>query len=80
VIDVYATPVFVRPAWYDHANCAGVAARVFFGERGESTAQARVMCAACQVRENCLDLALDRGELFGVWGGLTVRQRAAMRS
>lgn len=33
------------------------------------------MCAACTVAADCLDYAIRNGERFGVWGGLTDRQR-----
>jgi hypothetical protein len=39
------------------------------------TKAAKAICRACDVREKCLEWALERGESAGVWGGLTERER-----
>jgi WhiB family transcriptional regulator, redox-sensing transcriptional regulator len=39
---------------------------------------ALAVCAGCQVRAECLDFAMDRGERLGIWGGLTEEQRARL--
>lgn len=74
-------PLFVRPEWYDRANCHGVGADLFYSERGEAVANAAAVavCAGCEVRVECLALALDRGEGWGVWGGMSVSQRRRVR-
>jgi len=36
------------------------------------------VCAGCAVRAECLQEALDRGERFGVWGGLSEGERRAL--
>lgn len=74
-------PPFVRPEWYDRANCHGVGADLFYSERGESvaTAAAVEVCAGCEVRAECLLWAIDRGEAWGVWGGMSVSQRRRVR-
>jgi hypothetical protein len=41
--------------------------------------QAKAGCQACPVRERCLRLALDNGEMFGVWGGTTASERRLSR-
>ena len=74
----YYTPVFVRPAWYDHANWVSDPT-LFYVERGVSAAPAAAICQACEVRLDCLDLAVERGERFGMWGGFSTRQRITMR-
>lgn len=71
-------PLFVRPEWYDRAECSGVGPAQFFIERGASTAAAHALCQVCEVRLDCLDLALERGERFGMWGGFSVRERRRM--
>lgn len=77
-----AAPVFVRPEWYQRANCRGVGPDLFYLERGatSATANAVAVCAGCTVRAECLALALQRGEPWGVWGGKSVRQRRRMRA
>ena len=70
----------VRPfAWMDEANCAGVDAELFFPTKGQSTHQAKEVCRGCSVRLACLEHALVNSEKFGIWGGLSERQRRRMR-
>ena len=64
-----------RPAWHDLARCAETDPEMFFPEKGESVRPAKRVCAGCEVRAECLQDALDRGERFGVWGGLSERER-----
>jgi WhiB family redox-sensing transcriptional regulator len=64
--------------WRDRALCAQTDPEAFFPDKGESTAPAKQVCAACEVRADCLQEALDRGERFGVWGGCSERERRAL--
>ena len=59
--------------WQDHANCLGVDPDLFFPERGASTREAKEVCRGCVVREECLEFALQNGEKFGIWGGMSER-------
>ena len=71
--------------WEDIAACRAVpnAADLFFSEDIGDIAAAKRVCADCSVLAECLEAALDRRELFGVWGGqlfingkmLTVKRR-----
>ena len=61
--------------WRERALCAETDPDAFFPEKGGSTRPAKKVCAACQVRAECLQDALDRGERFGIWGGLSERER-----
>lgn len=67
------------PDWYEHAECRGAPAAVFYPTQGESTAPAKAVCARCPVSVECLAWALDHGEKFGVWGGTSERERRRMR-
>lgn len=67
----------MRPDIYEQAKCRGTNSRVFFPERGESTAEALAICAECPIRVLCLEVNI--GERVGVWGGLTGRQRKRLR-
>ena len=69
-----------RPAWHDLARCAETDPEMFFPEKGESVRPAKRVCAGCEVRAECLQDALDRGERFGVWGGLSERERRVLAS
>ena len=53
---------------------------MFFPGRGEPTEPARRICASCPVRQPCLDYAIGHGIVHGIWGGLTERDRRALRS
>src|SRR3982074_2005481 len=66
-------------SWQDYANCLGVDPDLFFPERGASTREAKEVCRGCVVREDCLEYALANGEKFGIWGGLSERERRALR-
>jgi uncharacterized membrane protein len=53
---------------------------VFFPGRGETAGPARRVCAVCPVRQPCLDYAISNRIAYGIWGGLTERERRALRS
>ena len=65
--------------WQHEANCLGVDPDLFFPERGASTKEAKGVCRGCTVREDCLEYALANGEKFGIWGGLSERERRRIR-
>ena len=65
--------------WQDQANCLGVDPDLFFPERGASTREAKEVCKGCVVRGDCLEYALANGEKFGIWGGLSERERRRLR-
>ncbi len=66
-------------SWQDLANCLGVDPDLFFPERGASTREAKEVCRGCVVRDDCLEYALANGEKFGIWGGLSERERRRIR-
>ena len=66
-------------SWQSSANCLGVDPGLFFPERGESTREAKAVCDGCSVRVECLDFALDASEKFGIWGGMSERERRRLR-
>ena len=61
--------------WRNLARCAEVDPEAFFPEKGGSTAPAKKVCRMCEVRAECLNHALETHELFGVWGGMSDRER-----
>ena len=65
--------------WQEQANCLGVDPDLFFPERGASTREAKSVCCNCEVRADCLEYALVNGEKFGIWGGLSERERRRLR-
>ena len=65
--------------WQDEANCLGVDPDLFFPERGASTREAKEVCRGCVVRLECLEYALQSDERFGIWGGLSERERRRLK-
>ena len=61
--------------WARDALCAQVGGDEWFPEKGSSSREARAVCARCPVRNECLAFALEHDERFGMWGGLTPRER-----
>ena len=69
-----------RPSWQREALCRGIDTGLFYPERGANavTREAlRAACAACPVRARCIELAMP--EHFGMFGGLSQRQRLWLR-
>ncbi|WP_454296298.1 WhiB family transcriptional regulator [Salana multivorans] len=73
-------------SWTSRAACAGGAGRTGVGAgadpdamfvQGAAQRDARLVCFACPVRMECLLEAFETGMEFGVWGGLTERERRA---
>lgn len=64
--------------YLEDAICRGLDPELFYAESGAAIMKAKSLCAACPVREKCLEWAIKREE-FGVWGGTTARERASLR-
>jgi WhiB family redox-sensing transcriptional regulator len=79
VAELIAATTADKPAWMALAACDSVNPDLFFPIRGESVSLAKAICAECGVREDCLEYAMARGEKFGIWGGLSGRQRRRIR-
>ncbi len=78
-------PLFGAPeddgvlGWQERALCAQTDPEAFFPEKGGSTREAKRVCTSCEVRAECLDYALAHDERFGIWGGLSERERRKLR-
>lgn len=68
-----------RYAWRAYGACRQHPEVDFFPERGQPTAPAKAICAACPVRDECLSVALANGERHDIWGGLSERERRRLR-
>lgn len=66
-------------AWQERALCAQTDPEAFFPEKGGSTREAKRVCATCEVRDECLEYALVKDERFGIWGGLSERERRKLK-
>ncbi len=66
-------------AWQERALCAQTDPEAFFPEKGGSTREAKKVCLGCEVRGDCLEYALAHDERFGIWGGLSERERRRLK-
>lgn len=66
-------------SWQADALCAQTDPEAFFPEKGGSTREAKRVCDGCEVRSECLEYALENDERFGIWGGLSERERRKLR-
>lgn len=66
-------------SWQEQALCAQTDPEAFFPEKGGSTREAKRVCASCDVRAECLEYALGNDERFGIWGGLSERERRKLK-
>ncbi len=65
--------------WQERALCAQTDPEAFFPEKGGSTREAKKVCTTCDVRSECLEYALENDERFGIWGGLSERERRKLK-
>ena len=65
--------------WQERALCAETDPESFFPEKGGSTREAKRICSGCEVRAECLEYALAHDERFGIWGGLSERERRKLK-
>jgi WhiB family redox-sensing transcriptional regulator len=66
-------------SWQERALCAETDPEAFFPEKGGSTREAKKICSGCEVKAECLEYALGNDERFGIWGGLSERERRRLR-
>ncbi len=65
--------------WQERALCAQTDPESFFPEKGGSTREAKKICTGCEVKNECLEYALEHDERFGIWGGLSERERRKLK-
>jgi WhiB family redox-sensing transcriptional regulator len=66
-------------SWQEQALCAQTDPEAFFPEKGGSTREAKRICVGCEVKGDCLEYALGQDERFGIWGGLSERERRRVK-
>jgi WhiB family redox-sensing transcriptional regulator len=66
-----------RAGWASEGACKDVDPESLF-VAGAAQHRAKLICAGCVVRIECLADALDNRIEFGVWGGMTERERRAL--
>ena len=75
-----------RLDWQEDAACRTYDNVTFFGDEGESElekqareSRAKVVCRSCPVQEPCLEFAMETNQKYGIWGGLTDKERASLK-
>ena len=74
-----AAPAGGDESWRLSALCGETDPEAFFPEKGGSTREAKRICQGCEVRDECLEYALAHDERFGIWGGLSERERRRLK-
>lgn len=65
--------------WHPHAACNGLPPYLWLDEFAQSrTSRAVAICRSCPVRRTCLSSALVFGDGYGIYGGTTTNERAAL--
>ena len=75
--DIFGLPE--EASWQERALCSQTDPEAFFPEKGGSTREAKKICTGCEVRGECLEYALEHDERFGIWGGLSERERRRLK-
>lgn len=78
-LEVLVEPHDDDMGWRARAICAQTDPESFFPEKGGSTREAKRVCLTCEVRGECLEYALLHDERFGIWGGLSERERRKLK-
>lgn len=66
-------------SWMARGLCTDHGCDLWFSKDPDEIAEAKTICARCPVADNCLEFAFETREEFGIWGGLTPRERHALR-
>lgn len=78
-----SNPDNYRPApngWTEHAACTGLGHLMYPDAKDQyGIGSATLVCMNCPVRFECLKQAMDTGETWGIWGGLTYDERTSLR-
>lgn len=77
VVAVPGVPAEDATAWKQQAVCANSDPDLLF-VTGAAQRDAARLCSGCPVKTECLAEALDNQVEYGVWGGMTERQRRAL--
>jgi len=64
--------------WRAWAVCRGLDPDIFYPHYERDSGPAKKVCETCPVREPCLEWALSTRQPYGVWGGLTEKERRSL--
>jgi WhiB family redox-sensing transcriptional regulator len=71
-------------SWAAQGACQHSDPELFFpvsssGPAASQVARAKAVCTRCPVRGECLEFAIESGQDFGVWGGVSEGERRTIR-
>ncbi len=75
LLEILRAPVNEERPWMVFSACRNKDPDVFFPESAAQAREAIAICNTCPVMVECLEYSLEARERFGVWGGLTDKQR-----
>lgn len=64
--------------WTEEANCLGEPPEIFFSYEANVIALAKMVCAQCEVKPDCLKYAVDNKIIYGIWGGTDEYERRVL--
>lgn len=68
-----------KEPWTADALCQETDPEIFFPIQGGNPIAAKLICRACRVRAECLEFAVRNNEGYGIWGGLTEKERRGLK-
>lgn len=68
-----------QPPEFEDGLCREHDPDMFFPNKGEANKGARQVCGRCDIRELCLEWALEHNQRWGIWGGTTEAQRRRIK-
>ncbi|MCA1833215.1 MAG: WhiB family transcriptional regulator [Actinomycetota bacterium] len=67
-----------RYGWQEDAACRGIEPEIFFPISDEEAGPAKAICGGCVAQQECLVFSFQNKERYGVWGGVTEKERIEM--
>jgi WhiB family redox-sensing transcriptional regulator len=61
-------------SWVDMVPCK-TKGNIFFSEEIDDIRRSKRICLTCPFADKCLQIAINKEEIYGVWGGLSQRER-----
>lgn len=73
--EIIPVPITEERPWVVFSACRDKDGDLFFPESRSQEREALAICATCPVQLDCLEYALEADIRFGIWGGMTEKQR-----
>lgn len=66
--------------WEFEGSCCGTDPELFFPPTGSHAALAKQICSECPVRLKCLEQSLKNNDQYGIFGGMTAKERHELKN